>query len=33
MSNFGIKNKGFIKEGFDADLTMVDMNKEVIIKE
>jgi dihydroorotase len=29
---FGIKNKGFIKEGFDADLTMVDMNKEVIIK-
>ena len=29
---FGIKNKGFIKEGFDADLTIVDMNKEVIIK-
>ena len=29
---FGIKNKGFIKEGFDADLTIADMNKEVIIK-
>jgi len=29
---FGIKNKGFIKEGFDADLTIVDMDKEVIIK-
>ena len=29
---FGIKNKGFIKEGFDADLTIVDMNREVIIK-
>ena len=29
---FGIKNKGFIKEGFDADLTIVDMNKEVVIK-
>ena len=29
---FGIKNKGFIKEGFDADLTIVDMNKEVTIK-
>ena len=30
---FGIKNKGFIKEGYDADLTIVDMNKEVIIKD
>ena len=30
---FGIKNKGFIKEGFDADLTIVDMNKEVVIKD
>ena len=30
---FGIKNKGFIKEGFDADLTIVDMMKEVIIKD
>ena len=30
---FGIKNKGFIKEGFDADLTIVDMKKEVIIKD
>jgi len=29
---FGIKDKGFIKEGFDADLTIVDMNKEVTIK-
>ena len=29
---FGIKNKGFIKEGFDADLTIADMKKEVIIK-
>ncbi len=29
---FGIKNKGFIKEGYDADLTIVDMNKEVVIK-
>ena len=29
---FGIKNKGFIKEGYDADLTIVDMKKEVIIK-
>jgi len=24
---FGIKNKGFIKEGYDADFTIVDMNK------
>ena len=29
---FGIKDKGFIKEGFDADLTIVDMNKEKVIK-
>tara|TARA_Y100000591_G_scaffold328769_1_gene355981 strand:+ start:4792 stop:6099 length:1308 start_codon:yes stop_codon:yes gene_type:complete len=29
---FGIKNKGFIKEGFDADFTIVDMNKTVIFK-
>ena len=29
---FGIKNKGFIKEGFDADLTIADMSKEVTIK-
>ncbi len=29
---FGIKNKGFIKEGFDADLTIADMNKELTIK-
>ncbi len=30
---FGIKDKGFIKEGFDADLTIVDMNKIVTIKD
>ena len=29
---FGIKDKGFIKEGFDADFTIVDMNKKIIIK-
>ena len=29
---FGIQNKGYIKEGFDADLTIVDMDKEQIIK-
>jgi len=29
---FGIKDKGYIKEGFDADLTIVDMNKEQVIK-
>ena len=29
---FGIKNKGYIKEGFDADITIADMNKEVTIK-
>ena len=28
---FGIKNKGYIKEGYDADLTIVDMKKEQII--
>ena len=30
---FGIKNKGYIAEGYDADLTIADMNKEVIIKD
>ena len=30
---FGIKNKGFIKEGYDADFTIVDMNKEQTIKD
>jgi dihydroorotase len=30
---FGIKNKGYIKEDFDADLTIVDMNKKQIIKD
>ena len=29
---FGIKNKGYIKEGYDADLTITDMSKEVTIK-
>ncbi len=30
---FGIKNKGYIKENYDADLTIVDMNKEIVIKD
>ena len=30
---FGIKNKVYIKENYDADLTIVDMNKEVVIKD
>ena len=29
---FGIKNKGYIKKDFDADFTIVDMNKEMEIK-
>ncbi len=29
---FGIKNKGYIKEGFDADFTIVDMNKKILIQ-
>ena len=29
---FGIKNKGKIKEGFDADLTICDLNKTITIK-
>ena len=29
---FGIKNKGYLKEGYDADLTIADMNKEIVIK-
>ncbi len=29
---FGIKNKGFIKEKYDADFTIVDMNKKIKIK-
>jgi dihydroorotase len=28
---FGLKNKGFIKEGYDADLVVVDMEKETTI--
>ena len=30
---FGIKNKGYLKENYDADLTVVDMNKDVVIKD
>ena len=30
---FGIKNKGYLKEGYDADLTIADMKKEVTIKD
>ena len=29
---FGIKNKGFIKKNFDADLTIVDMNRTIKIQ-
>jgi len=29
---FGIKRKGYLKEGYDADLTIIDMNKNVTIK-
>jgi dihydroorotase len=29
---FGIENKGFIKEGYDADFTIIDMNKKIVIK-
>jgi dihydroorotase len=29
---FGIQNKGFIKEGYDADFTIVDMEKKILIK-
>ena len=29
---FGIKNKGYIKKDFDADFTIVDLNKEIEIK-
>jgi len=29
---FGIQNKGFIQEGYDADFTIVDMNKKIVIK-
>ena len=29
---FGIQNKGFIKKDYDADFTIVDMNKEIQIK-
>ncbi|MFH1587381.1 MAG: dihydroorotase family protein [Candidatus Diapherotrites archaeon] len=29
---FGIKNKGFIEEGFDADLAVVDLEKEWVVK-
>ncbi len=29
---FGIKDKGFIKKGYDADFTIVDMNKKIVIE-
>ena len=29
---YNIKNKGFIKKGYDADLTVIDLNKEIIVK-
>ena len=29
---FGIKNKGYIKKGYDADFTIVDMNKKIKIQ-
>ncbi len=29
---FGIKNKGYLKKGYDADITVADMSKEVVIK-
>ena len=32
MKIFGIKNKGYIKQNFDADFTIVDLNKEIEIK-
>ncbi len=28
---YGIKNKGFIKPGYDADITIIDMNKEKVV--
>ena len=29
---FGIQNKGYIKKGFDADFTIIDMNEIIEIK-
>ncbi len=29
---FGIRNKGYIKKDFDADFTIVDMNKKILVK-
>ena len=29
---FGIQNKGFLKENYDADITIVDLNKSIKIK-
>lgn len=32
MKIFKVKNKGLIKKGYDADLTLVDLNKNKVIK-
>ena len=29
---FGIQNKGYLKENYDADITIVDLNKSIKIK-
>ena len=29
---YNIKNKGFIKKNYDADITVIDLNKEIVIK-
>ena len=29
---FGIKNKGYLKKEYDADITIIDMKKEQVIK-
>ena len=29
---YDIKNKGFIKKNYDADITVIDLNKEIVIK-
>ena len=32
LKYLGYKTKGYIKKGYDADLTIVDLNKEIEIK-